>query len=174
MSFDGDQRIAIVRSNDEESLSWRTRKLLSQKKIRTTTRSVVLAYAFGFGPTRAIEFKHLDAVVKLPWQRMASSGNKTEMRQLSVAKIAEAQKALDELRSRPRRLSRKIAAATEDDDSHDAVYAVLKSDPRDLDVGDVEPSAARLAQFFMQLRRCVRRASAKGDAVGVGIRVERA
>jgi hypothetical protein len=171
MSFDGEQRIVIARSIDEDRLARRVRPILKWKEGRVAARIVTLHYVFGFGETRPIGFEHLDAVVKLPWRRESSSGPGTEIRVLPSVAIKESKRVLDELRSRPRGLSNRIAAATKEPKTHEAVYAILKSDPRSVDVDDADFTAARLAQFFMQLRRATKRAALAGEAIGVGMRI---
>jgi len=172
MSFDGEQRIVIARSSDEDHLARRVRPILKWKEGREATRVVTLLYVFGFGETRPVGFKQLDALVKLPWRKESGGSPSSEIRVLPSAAIAETRKILDDLRSKPRALSKRIATITAEPETHESVYEILKSDPRHVDVDDTDCTSARLAQFFMQLRRAAKRAALVGEAIGVGIKVE--
>jgi hypothetical protein len=175
MSYDGEQRIVIARSADESTIGQRVRTILKWKEGRVSSRSVTLDYVFGFGQTRPFGFQELDQVVKLPWRSDSTAGSSIQIRLLSPTAVSEARKALDDLRKKPRTLSRKIAMTTDDDGIHqDNALEILRNDPKDIDVDAAESSAGRIAQVFMQLRRVVKRADKTGEAVCVAMRIRAA
>jgi hypothetical protein len=172
MSYDGEQRIVIARSADESTIGQRVRTILKWKEGRVSSRAVILDYVFGFGQTRPFGFQELDQVVTLPWKNDSTAGSSVQVRLLSSTLISTARNARDELRKKPRTLSRKIAMTTDDDGiHHDNALEILKSDPKDIDVDAAESSAGRVAQVFMQLRRVLKRAEKTGEAVAVAMRI---
>ncbi|MEO7113594.1 MAG: hypothetical protein ABI183_24360 [Polyangiaceae bacterium] len=175
MSYDGEQRIVIARSADESTIGQRVRTILKWKEGRVSSRTVTLDYVVGFGQTRPFRFQELDQVVTLPWKSDSTASASIQIRLLLSASISEARKALDDLRKKPRTLSRKIAMTTHDEGiHHENALEILTSDPKDIDVDAAESSAGRLAQVFMQLRRVVKRADKTGEAVVLAMRTRSA
>ncbi len=175
MSTEGHQRIVILRVKNEAQLEERVIEALEDSRgvnVASAPRTITLDYAFGRSRTHAVELDQLDELAVLPWSRVKTDADEAEVRMLSVKNVAAALKILDTLRRRPRTLSKRIAAACQEDALAESALETLASDPRDLDVDDADVTPARLAQFFMQLRRVLRLASTRKQAVGVAIHID--
>ena len=174
MSYDGEQRIVLVRSADDDALQERVRAVLKWRAGRVGARAVVLGWIFGFGETQPIGFRELDRVVDLGWSDRKLIGTETEIRILGEAEARSARAILDELKKKPIALAKKIAESTEEDRvDHADVLEVLRGDPnpKELDLEDARTSSMRVAHFFMQLRRITRFADKAGESVAVAVRV---
>ncbi len=174
MSFDGEQRVAIVRTMDEHEVEDAVLAFLpkiDRPLVVAGKRALGLQYVFGFGETHPVGFDLLADIVDLPWTTVRSDMTEAEIRALPVGAITQACEALDTLRARPLSLARRIAEACQESD-RGAAYAMLKSEPREPDPEAAETTGARVAQVFMQLRRAVKIARTRQLAVGIAILIE--
>lgn len=175
MSTDGHQRIVLLRMKKEADLEERAIDALADDRASNAAsapRIVTLDYRFGRGHTHAIDFDQLDEVVTLPWTRIKTDAEEAEVRMLGIKAVPAASQIVSTLRKKPRTLSKRMAEACQEDELAEIALETLASDPKELDVDDADVTPARLAQFFMQLRRMLRLAASRKECIGVAIQVE--
>lgn len=173
MSFDGEQRIVIVRTKDEDAAASRARaglRRIGDAPLLESPRTIGLRYEFGYGRTTPVGFAQLDAIVKLPWRRVASGAKDVDIRVLQAGALEAAAGVVDDLRKKPRTLARLIARTCKGGD--ESAYVSLKASVTAPDPDDADTDTARLAQIFMQLRRAIHRALKQDQNVAVAILVQ--
>jgi hypothetical protein len=174
MSFDGRQRIAIVRAPDESAVEERVLEIFEEldDSIAHGSKGIGLGYTFGFGETHPVEIEHLEAVIALPWIKVETDANEAELRALPNKVMQKAVDALEMIRKRPKTVLRRIATCLEEDEPDEAAAAILESDPKEPEPAEAVTTASRIAQILMQLRRHARVALNKEQALGIAILIE--